>query len=85
MFVGTKNLLIDAFGMKSDKQFAFLLECNIRQRVDLNELIPDSTQSEINTRVKDCFNAFFSTNGNQKFIINIKTSLKKVSNHQARD
>ena len=59
LFVGTKTLLTDVYGMKSDKQFVNSLEDNIRQRGAMDKLISDSTQSKISTRVKDILRALF--------------------------
>ena len=59
VFVVTKTLLNDAYGMKSNKQLLNSLEENIRQMGSMDELASDSTQSEISTRVKDFLRALF--------------------------
>lgn len=48
IFVGTKTLASDVYGMKSDKRFFNSLEDNIRKRGSMSKLISDSAQSEIN-------------------------------------
>ena len=37
--MGSKTLLIDFYGMKSDKQFVTSLEDNIRQRGEIDKII----------------------------------------------
>ena len=59
LFVGTKTLLTDVYGMKYDKQFVNILEDNVRQREDMDKLTSDVAQSEISTRVKDILRALF--------------------------
>ena len=39
LFVGTKNLVTDAYGMKTDKQFVNTLEDNIRKRETMEKII----------------------------------------------
>ena len=56
-FVGTKTLLADVHGMKSDKQLVNSLEDNIRKRGAMDELTSDSSQCEIIIRVKDVLRA----------------------------
>ena len=46
--------------MKSDKKIVNSLENNIRQRVDMDELVSDSLQPEISIRVKRILRALFS-------------------------
>ena len=59
LFVGTKTLLIDVYGMKSDTRFVNSLEDNVRQSVAMDKLTSDSTQSEISTREKYVLRALF--------------------------
>ena len=54
-----KTLLTDVYGMKSYCKFVNSLEENVRQRGAMDELMSDSTQSEISTRVKDFLRALF--------------------------
>ena len=58
-FVGTKTLITDVYGMKTDKQFVNTLEDNIRKRGAMDKLISDSAQSEISNRLKDILRALF--------------------------
>ena len=58
-FVGTKTLLTNVHGIKSDEKFVNSLEDNVRQRLVMCKLMSDSAQSEINTRVKDILRALF--------------------------
>ena len=44
IFVGTKYLVTDLYGMKTDKQFVNTLEDNIRQRGAMDKLISDRFQ-----------------------------------------
>ena len=53
LFVVTKTLVTDIYGMKTDKKFVNTLEDNIRIRGDMDKLILDSAQSKISNRVKD--------------------------------
>ena len=53
IFVGTKSIVTDVYGMKTDKQFFNILEDNIRQRVDMDKFISDRAQVEIIKRVLD--------------------------------
>ena len=59
LFVGTKTLVTDVYGMKSDKEFVTSLEDTVRQRGAIDKLISDSAQSEVSTRVKDILRALF--------------------------
>ena len=59
VFVGTKTLVSDFYGMKSDKQFVNSLEDNIRQRGAMDKLISYSSQAEVIQRVKDTLRALF--------------------------
>ena len=55
--MGTKTLLTDVCGIKSDKQLVSSLEDNTRKSGVMGALMSDSTQSEISTRVKDILRA----------------------------
>ena len=57
--MGTKTLLTDVYGIKSDKQFVNILVDNVRQRGAMDKIISDSTQSEISIKVKDILRALF--------------------------
>jgi hypothetical protein len=57
IFVGTKSLVTDVEGMKSDKQFVNILEDNIRHRGAPTKLISDRAQVEISAKVKDILRA----------------------------
>ena len=59
LFVGTKTLVTDVYGMKTDKQFVNTLEDNIRKRGAMDNIISDSAQSKISNRVKDILRALF--------------------------
>ena len=56
-FTGTKSLVSDIYGMKTDKQFVNTLEDNIRERGAPNQLISDRAQVEISKRVVDILRA----------------------------
>ena len=57
--MGTKTLITDVYGMKSDEQFVDNVEDNIRHMGSMDKLMPDSAQSEIITRVKEILRALF--------------------------
>ena len=59
LFMGTNTLMADVCGIESDKQFVSSLEYNISQRRAMDKLTPDSSKSEISTRVKDVLRALF--------------------------
>ena len=59
LFVGTKIIVSDVYGMKTDKTFVKTLEDNIKKRRTIHKLISDSAQSEISNRVKDMLRALF--------------------------
>ena len=59
IFVGTKTLLTDIYGMKSDKQFVNTLEDNIRQRGAMDKLLSDRAQVEISKKVLDILRALY--------------------------
>ena len=53
MFVGTKSLIIDVYGMKTQKQFVNTLQDVIHTRGTPTKLISDSAQTEISQKAKD--------------------------------
>jgi hypothetical protein len=57
LFVGTKSLVTDVEGMKSQCQFVNSLEDNIRRRGAPNKLISDGAQVEISNKVKNILRA----------------------------
>ena len=59
IFVGTKSLVIDIFGMKTVKQFVNTLQDVIRSRGAPTKLISDSAQVEISRKVKDILRYLF--------------------------
>ena len=58
IFVGTKSLVADVYGIKTDAQFVNTLEDQIRERGAMTKLISDSAQSEISKKVKDILRAY---------------------------
>ena len=59
LFVSTKALLTNVYGVKSYEQFVNISEDNIRQRGSMDKLTSDIAQSEISTRVKDILRVSF--------------------------
>ena len=57
IFVGTKTDMVDAYPIKSEKQFINTLEDNVRERGAMNRLISDRAQVEIGERVKNFLRA----------------------------
>ena len=53
IFIGRKSLLIDVYGMKSDKEFVNTLEDVIRKRGVMDKLISDHSATELSDRVLD--------------------------------
>ena len=47
LFIGTKSLVSDVYGMKIDNQFLNTLEDNIRARCALSKFVSDNYQSEV--------------------------------------
>ena len=66
VFVGTKTLMSDVYGMKSDKKIVNSLEDSIRKREAMDKLMSDSAQSEISTRFKGILRAAFIDNWKSK-------------------
>jgi hypothetical protein len=59
LFVGTRTLVTDIYGIKTDKQFINTLEDNIRERGAPNKLISDRAQVEISNKVLDILRTLF--------------------------
>ena len=59
LFVGTKTLVTDVYGVKTDKQFVNTLEDNIRERGAPNKLISDRAQVEISNKVQGILRTLF--------------------------
>ena len=59
IFVGTKTLVADVYGMKNYKQFVNNLEDNTRKRGAMDKLTSESAQSETSNRVKEILHALF--------------------------
>ena len=57
IFVGTKTMFTDVYGMKTDSQFINTLKDCIRHRGAMSQLISDSAQVEISKRVLDILRA----------------------------
>ena len=57
IFVGTKTMFIDVYGMKTDSQFVNTLEDYIHDWGAMSQLISDSDQVEISKRVLDILRA----------------------------
>jgi hypothetical protein len=53
IFVGTKSLVTDVYGMKSDKEFVNTLQDVIRKRGAMDKLISDRAQTELSNKVLD--------------------------------
>ena len=53
IFIGWKSLVIDVYGMGSDKEFVNTLEDVIQKRGAMDKLVSDSAQVEISARVKN--------------------------------
>ena len=52
-YVGRKSMVIDIYGMATEKEFVNTLEDIIRKRRAMDKLISDSARTEISARVKD--------------------------------
>ena len=59
IFVGTKSMVTDVFGMKTEKQFVNTLQDIIRTRGAPTKLISDNAQVEISNKVKDILRYLF--------------------------
>ena len=57
LFVGTESLVLDVYGMKSDKEFVNTLEDNVHERGAMSKLISDRAQVEISNKVADFLRA----------------------------
>src|SRR6187200_18355 len=52
-FVGTESMVCDVYPMKTDKQFVYVLQDNIRRRGAMSKLNSDRAQVEISNKVQD--------------------------------
>ena len=59
LFAGTKTIVADVYGIKTDKQFFNTLKDNISKRGAMDKLISDSDQYEISNMVKYMLRALF--------------------------
>jgi hypothetical protein len=59
IFVGCYSLLTDVYGMKTDKEFIYTLEDNVRRHGAMSKLISSNALAEIGTKVKDILQALF--------------------------
>ena len=57
LFVGTQTLVLDVYGMKSDKEFINTLEDNVCERGAMSKLVSDRAQVEISNKVVDFLHA----------------------------
>ena len=57
LFIGRKSLIIDVYGMSTEKQFVNTLEDVIRKRGAMDKLITDSAKVEMSRRVLDILRA----------------------------
>ena len=62
VFMGTKTLVTDFHGVKSDNEFVNSLEDHIQKRGAMDKLTSDSAQSEISAREKDILRVLFTDN-----------------------
>ena len=53
IFVGRESLVVDVYGMKTEKQFVNTLQDNVRSRGAPTRLLSDSAKVETSARVKD--------------------------------
>jgi len=53
IFVGTKSLVTDAYGIKSDGKFVATLEDNIRERGAMSKLISDCAKAQVSNKALD--------------------------------
>ncbi len=57
LFIGRKSLVIDVYGMSTEKEFVNTLKDQIRKQGAMDKLITDSARVEISERVKDILRA----------------------------
>ena len=62
VFVGRDTLVVDAYTMKSGKQFVNTLEDNIRRQGAMDKLLSDSAKTEISNKVMDILRAYHISN-----------------------
>ena len=60
--VGRDTVVVDAYPMKSEKQFVNTLEDNIRRRGAMDKLLSDSAKTEISNKVMDILRAYHISN-----------------------
>ena len=58
IFVGRDTLVVDVYGMKTDKEFVNTLEDQIRKRGAMDKLISDRAQVEVSDKVRDILRAY---------------------------
>ena len=58
IFIGTKTLVSDAFGAKTDGQFVNHLEDEIRKWGAMDKLMSDKAQSETSKKVLDILRGY---------------------------
>ena len=66
VFVGRNTLVVDAYPMKSGKQFVNTLEDNIRRRGAMDKLLSDSAKTEISNKVMEILRAYHISNWNSE-------------------
>jgi hypothetical protein len=59
IFVRHECLVVDVYGLKTDKQLVNTLEDYIRQRGAMDKLIRDCAKAEMSSRVKHIIRALF--------------------------
>ena len=79
-FVGRISLVIDIFGMLTEKEFVNTFEDVIRKRGAMNKLLSNSAQVEISARVKDILRALIIDDWQSEPNISIRILLKDVGN-----
>ena len=77
LFVGTKTLVTDVYGMMTDKKLVNTLEDNIRKRGAMDKIISNSVQSDIFNRVKDILRSLFIDDWKSEPCYQHQTSLKE--------
>jgi hypothetical protein len=87
IFVGRQSLVANVYGLKTDKEFVYTLEDNIRERVAMDNLISDCAKAERIIRVKQiiralCIISWYSEpyHQNQNFAENRYGTLKAGTN-----
>jgi hypothetical protein len=62
IFVGRESLVVDAYGLKIDKEFVNTLEDNIRERGAMDKLVSYCAKAETSNRVKNILRALCISN-----------------------